>query len=63
MEGTSLKFILNPDVVVIDMFVEPEMTLYTSVRSKIPKSSARSFIEYENFGGRYLNSSMTKSLL
>lgn len=54
----SLKFMLNPEVVVIDMLVDPEEIMeLTSARSKIPKSVARSFMAYENLGGKYLNSS------
>ena len=40
----SLKFMLNPDVVVMERFVDPdEITLDTSALSKMPRSDARSF--------------------
>ena len=64
LRGRSLEYPpLNPEAVVIERLVDPEMTEVTSVHSKTPKSCARSFKAYENLGGKYLYSSMVNSLL
>ena len=45
VKGGSLKPTLNPDAVVIERLLEPDIILYTSILSKTPYSVAKSFIE------------------